>query len=76
MEHLPGLRSAATLYELGLPSEGIIRGLMVEVGLTYDEAALTAGMAELEHSKPNRGRLVPSCVRARRRTAPSQPCDD
>ena len=66
MEHLPGLRSAATLCELGLPSEGIIRGLMVEVGLTYDEAALTASMAELEHSKANRVRVVPSCVRARR----------
>jgi hypothetical protein len=67
MEHLPGMHSATTLLELGLPSAGIIRGLMVEIGLTYDEAALTTSVAELEHSKANGGRAVRSCSRVRRR---------
>jgi hypothetical protein len=71
MENMPGLRSAALLYELGLSGAAIIRGLMIEVGLTYDEAALTATAAELAHSHANRGRRVPSCVRARRPKRPS-----
>jgi hypothetical protein len=66
MEHLPGMHSATTLLELGLPSAGVIRGLMIEIGLTYDEAALTTSAAEFEHSNANGGRGLRSCSRVHR----------
>jgi len=75
VKHLPGLHSATTLFGLGLPSEGIIRGLMIEIGLTYEEAALTTSVAEREHSRANDDQSVPA-LRARRREERSRPHDD
>jgi len=76
MGYVPGFRAATALCALGLTNEGIIRGLMAEIGLTHDEAARAAAIAESEYADANRGRAVRSCARGRRRSEPPRRCEN
>ena len=46
MRNTPGSSAASTLYAVGLPYAAVVRALVTEVGLTYEEATRTAAQHE------------------------------
>jgi hypothetical protein len=42
MRNIPGMSAASILYGVGLPYEAVVRALIAEVGLTYEEATRAA----------------------------------
>ena len=48
MERVPGINTARVLFDRGLWFDGVVRGLVAEVGLTTEEAILAAIAATRE----------------------------
>jgi len=48
MEHVPGLEAARALFRHGLWFDGVVRGLVAEVGITEEQAKDAARIALAE----------------------------
>jgi hypothetical protein len=49
MEYVPGSHAASALFAIGLGFDAVVRGLVIEIGMTIDEAELAASAALADH---------------------------